>query len=437
MSIPDAIAPAPATVDFWFDFSCPYAYLASTQIEALAQRTGANLRPRPFLLGGVFRALGGPQNMADTLGPAKAEHNLADMQRWATHWDVPLTMPAGHPMRTVEALRAVLVVEADGGDVWPLIHALYRAYWVDGSDLATLSGVAGVLSSVGLDADRTLARTQAPEIKERLRLQTVEAVTLGIFGAPSFVLHSEGSPGTLYWGQDRLGAVEQALGGRPVGDLVDGSADALCIAGRPAAPIDFYYDYSSPYACLAAIQAEERLGAAATWKPMLLGAVFHEIGQVMVPLERLNASKRAYVGVELKRRAAALDFPLSWPSRFPMRTLLPLRVTLLVGPDTPAGRRLAVRIFRAYWAEDQDIAAPEVVAALCDEVGLDGADLVTRAAGPEAKAALRDATASAIAAGVFGAPTFIVHPGHTGSAPELFWGSDRLGLAAKRALGHR
>src|SRR5687767_7400842 len=97
------------TLDFWFDYSCPYAYLGSTQVEALAARTGASLSWRPMLLGGVFRAAGTPQNLSETLSPSKAHHNGLDMLRWAALFGVKLVMPAGHPFRTVEALRATIV----------------------------------------------------------------------------------------------------------------------------------------------------------------------------------------------------------------------------------------------------------------------------------------------------------------------------------------
>ena len=105
-------------VEFWFDFSCPYAYLASTKVEAMAARAGAALEVRPMLLGGVFKARGVPQNLSATLNPAKARHNLDDMRRGAQRAGVELNMPAAHPMRTVEALRCVLAA----GIPWALIH---------------------------------------------------------------------------------------------------------------------------------------------------------------------------------------------------------------------------------------------------------------------------------------------------------------------------
>src|SRR4051794_26302413 len=81
------------SLDFWFDYTCPYAYLGSTQARALAARMGVSLTYRPLLLGGVFRANETPQKLFATLAPAKAAHNMEDMQRWARRFGVSLTMP--------------------------------------------------------------------------------------------------------------------------------------------------------------------------------------------------------------------------------------------------------------------------------------------------------------------------------------------------------
>ena len=118
-----------AAIEFYFDFSCPYAYLGSTQIESVVAAANAELIWRPMLLGGVFKAVGTPQVMAAGMPAAKARHNAWDMSRWAAHWNVPLSMPAGHPIRTVRALRALLSLPEDRRAA--AIHSLYRAYWVD------------------------------------------------------------------------------------------------------------------------------------------------------------------------------------------------------------------------------------------------------------------------------------------------------------------
>jgi 2-hydroxychromene-2-carboxylate isomerase len=193
------------TLDFWFDYSCPYAYLASTQVEALAARTGAALVWKPMLLGGVFAANGTPQKLFATLSPAKAAHNARDLERWAEVFGVELHMPAGHPFRTVEALRATVACGIDPR----LVHALYRAYWVLGrppSDEAILRDAIGAAGR-GHEADRVLAAIARPEAKDDLRRRTDEAIALGIFGAPAFVVDGA----RLYWGQDRMDFVERDL----------------------------------------------------------------------------------------------------------------------------------------------------------------------------------------------------------------------------------
>jgi len=186
--------------DFWFDYSCPYAYLASTQVAALAARTGAELRYKPMLLGGVFRAVGMPQRLFAELSPQKARHNARDMERWAELFGVPLTMPAAHPMRTVEALRATLLSGVDPR----VVDGFYRAYWVDGRAPSEEGTMRDVLGAAGHDASALLPRLD--EMRDELRLRTDEAIALGIFGAPAFVVEGE-----LYWGQDRMGFVEDAL----------------------------------------------------------------------------------------------------------------------------------------------------------------------------------------------------------------------------------
>ncbi|MFZ6180601.1 2-hydroxychromene-2-carboxylate isomerase [Nannocystis pusilla] len=395
-------------LEFWFDFSCPFAYVASTQVEQLAQRTGAELDLRPMLLGGVFKARGTPQNLAATLNPAKARHNLDDIRRAAQRAGVPLRMPPNHPMRTVEALRCVLAA----GLSLPLIHRIYRAYWDENADIADREVLARALADVGLDAAAILARAESPEIKDELRRRTDEAVARGVFGVPTYFVGDE-----LFWGQDRADMVEAALGGTPSQP-----------APSPEGPVDFYFDYSSPFAYLAIMRAGE-LGPQVRWRPILLGGLFRTLGTPDVPLFVQSPEKRRHTMQDLDRQAARAGLPFHFPGRFPMRTVLPLRVTLAAGSPPPLVRALAT----AMWAEDRDISDPAVVAAIADAVGLEGAALVAAAETPALKQALVTATAEAEAAGVFGVPTFVVHTRERG--PQLYWGADRLTLAAAAAGG--
>lgn len=410
-------------VDFHYDFSCPYAYLASTQIEAVAARGGAELGWRPMLLGGVFRAVGAPDQ--PRMIPAKARQNHLDMHRWADHFGVLLVMPPGHPNRTVLALRATLA--AATGDVPRASHALFRAYWVLGRDLSRPEVVREALDEAGLDGAALVARAEDQPIKDALRARTDAAVALGVFGAPSFVVTGAepGEEGALYWGQDRLFLVERALG-------VQASHLGPETPGSAVVPeVSFFFDVSSPFAYLAATQIEavaQRRGARVRWRPFLLGALFKSIGTADVPLFTMPQAKQRLAGIDMQRWAAHHGVPFRFPSRFPMNTVKALRMILqLPDEQRPA---LALALLRAYWADDRDVDDDAVLAAVAASVGLDGGALLAGAKSDAVKAQLRAATADAERAGLCGAPSFLV-------GDLLFWGQDRLLFVDKALRGWR
>ena len=117
------------TLDFLFDVVCPYAYLASTQVEALARRRGALLRWQPVLLGGLLRATGGPDDPNQTMNAAKRRIMAVDRARTAALLGVPLREPPQHPRRTVDAMR--LVLAAPDGGLWsgPKVVRYVRTTW--------------------------------------------------------------------------------------------------------------------------------------------------------------------------------------------------------------------------------------------------------------------------------------------------------------------
>ena len=386
------------SLELFFDYSCPYAYLASHAAPEVALRMGVRIIYRPFLLGGVFQARGTPQNLMAQLSSAKAAHNLRDMQRWASRRGVPLVVPPEHPRKTVQALRATLVCDADP----KVIAGFFHAYWVLGQDPSALSTIAEVVTAAGYDAKEVLARIETAEIKDALRVATDRAIARGVFGAPTFFVD-----GThLYWGQDRLAFVE----GLPA------PAVPSTTAGRGRV-VEAFWDYSSPFAYLGMAHVETvaaRTGAAVVSRPMLLGAVFKALGQVNVPIETFSPERRANVMADLERWAAHLNVPYTFPTRFPMSSLKALRATLLL-PEA-ARRPFRESVFRAYWAEDRDISDEAV---LGDLLGDAAPGVLPRLSDPAVKSELAAATQAALDRGVFGAPTFVVDG-------ELYWGQDRL-----------
>jgi 2-hydroxychromene-2-carboxylate isomerase len=199
-------------LDFYFDFSSPFAYLAATQVEALARRNRAIVRHRPFLLGALFKAIGTADVPLLEMPEPKRVHTVKDMQRWAARYGVPLRFPSRFPMNTVKALRMVLQVPE--ASMPALVGAIFRAYWADDRDIGSDAELAAIATSVGLDGAALVAGTKDDAIKERLRAATQEAQDVGACGAPTFRVN-----GLLFWGQDRLSLVEKALRGwRPRGE---------------------------------------------------------------------------------------------------------------------------------------------------------------------------------------------------------------------------
>lgn len=230
------------SLDVWLDLVCPYAYFAHGSLDALGARVGVAPRWRPFLLGGVFRALGAPDDPNPRMSPAKARHAAHDLTRWAELLSMPLVRPVDHPRRTVLALRAALV----SGDVPRAMKALFHAYWGLGLDVSSPSVVADALTRAGLDGARLVAEADTPGAREALRRETDAAIADGVFGAPTFVIRyapgerapagaTEGAGGErleLYWGQDRMALVERELM-RARSDLGPATRGAAPPSGAP------------------------------------------------------------------------------------------------------------------------------------------------------------------------------------------------------------
>ncbi len=191
-----------ATLEYCFDFISPYTYLAATQIEDLAKRTGAKLVYRPVFLGGIFKETG---NQAPLNIPKKAAYLPGDVQAWASHYGVPLTFPASFPFNTVRAMRGAIVAEREG-KLPDYTKAGFKSAWVEGKDLSDLEVLAEVATIAGLDREKFLAAIEEPGIKEALKERTAEAVERGAFGLPTFFVGGE-----MFWGNDRLILVEELL----------------------------------------------------------------------------------------------------------------------------------------------------------------------------------------------------------------------------------
>ena len=196
------------TVRFFHDFSSQFSYLATTQIEAVCARHDAKLLWHPMLLGGVFKALGGPVVPLDTFSPPKRRHISLDWRRWAEHYEVAFNFPTRFPIRTITPLRMVLALETDDmSSAVRLTHRIYKAYWSEDADISDRDTLIGLSNDIGLNGVELLERTQDSEVKQRLFENTNAAVEFGVFGAPSFLIDDT----ELFWGQDRFVLIEALL----------------------------------------------------------------------------------------------------------------------------------------------------------------------------------------------------------------------------------
>ena len=192
-----------ASVECWFDYSSPFAYLGTTQIERVARAAGGEVRFRPFLLGALFERLGTPLVPLESFPEAKRRHQRLDLHRWAHHWGVPFRFTSTFPLRTVLPLRVTLLA----GSAPALVHRIMRAAWVEDQDVGRPEVVARCVTDVGLDPALV---ERAGEARAALFAASDEAGAIGCPGAPCFVVGDQ-----LYWGQARLHFVEAALAGAP------------------------------------------------------------------------------------------------------------------------------------------------------------------------------------------------------------------------------
>jgi 2-hydroxychromene-2-carboxylate isomerase len=192
------------SVDFYFDFGSPAAYLAATQLPHVCADTGAQLVWKPMLLGGVFQATG---NRSPMEVPAKGQYLQDDLQRFARRYGVPYRHNPFFPINTLTLMRGALGLQMRDPDrMVPYVDAVFRALWVDGKNMNDPLIATEVLQQAGLAPEQLLALSSDPAVKDQLKVVTQEAVARGVFGAPTFFVANQ-----MFWGQDRLDFVKEAL----------------------------------------------------------------------------------------------------------------------------------------------------------------------------------------------------------------------------------
>jgi 2-hydroxychromene-2-carboxylate isomerase len=197
-----------ARLEFFFDCSSPWTYLAFTRIRPIAARTGAEIVWKPILVGGVFNAVNRDvyERRANP-DPRKAKYSAKDLQDWARLTGLKIIMPPPvFPVRATLAMRCALAAQ-EQGKVVEFSRSCFQAYWSDSQDISLPDVVSAVAAAAGLDGAAILDRAQATEIKDLLRANTDALIARGGFGSPTMFVGGT----DMYFGNDRLELVEAAL----------------------------------------------------------------------------------------------------------------------------------------------------------------------------------------------------------------------------------
>ena len=192
------------SVEFYFDLGSPYSYLAYYRLLQMAEQQEIQIVYKPILLGGVFKATG---NRSPIEIPVKGAYSILDMQRWAEYYQIPMQMNPHFPMNTLTLMRILTGVQLLHLEKFEqVLKLLFDAMFGTPQNLNEPAVLAEVLKPSGFSVEDIMSMVQSEVVKQKLITETEQAIQRGIFGAPTFFVGDE-----MYWGQDRLHFVEQAL----------------------------------------------------------------------------------------------------------------------------------------------------------------------------------------------------------------------------------
>lgn len=454
-------------LEFNYDISCPFAYIAFTRVNALVERTNAKLVLRPVLLGAIYRATSAPQgaggSASDVFNPTKKAVTGQSFQRTLKKYHIQYNPPPQHPRKSVNALRLLYCVQ-DGEERWKLSEALFKAYWATGRDVSNNEVLLQIAKEVGIKSVSKDSFADA-NARKQLEASTQDAIDRGAFGVPGFFIpgvqwtdfNGESRQGRFFWGQDHMHFVEATL------------LSAATMSGWTSAPnlrslmprvvpnnrvhgkvkLEFWYDFSSPWAFLgytqiARLQRTFGPELEIIMKPFLLGILFREIGAPNLPMAAVSPAKalwsrqdhadwtRYWNAVNVQEGQTDKNIDFEWAEVFPIRTPTVLRVAMAEPKTVPL-------LYSACWEQNANVSEDSVLQSVLDKAGYNGADLIAKANAPAIKAKLREATAEAKAKGICGVPSYRVlrydSNGQETLAGGIVWGQDEINVVEDLIAG--
>ena len=195
------------TLEFFFDCSSPWTYLAFHKVEDVARSARAELVWRPFLVGGVFNSVNpSVYEMRKAPVPVKARYYLKDLADWARLYGIRIGQPPVFPVNSVKAMRGAFVA-LERGVLPAYARAVFEAYWGNLADISQDPVLEPIAARAGLDRAEFFAKIADPVYKEKLRANTDELIERGGFGSPTMFVNRD----DMYFGNDRLALVRAAL----------------------------------------------------------------------------------------------------------------------------------------------------------------------------------------------------------------------------------
>jgi len=195
------------TIEFFFDYSSPWTYLAYDRIEAFCEKNTAELVWKPFLVGGVFNKVNpSVYQRRENPVPPKDNYYRKDMHDWARMQGIDLIKPSIFPLNSVKALRGAFVA-IDEGKISAYSKGCFKAYWTDDQDISQEDVLRPIAETAGMDGEAFMAKIAEESIKRKLFESTDEIIAREGFGSPTFFLDKD----DMYFGNDRLEVMQAAI----------------------------------------------------------------------------------------------------------------------------------------------------------------------------------------------------------------------------------
>ncbi len=197
-----------AKVEFFYDYSSPWTYLAFTKIDGICQKYGADLEWRPILVGGIFNSVNPSVYEFREKGvPAKQKYMAKDMQDWVRYYGLTIkNPPTVFPVNSIKALRGATVALEHPSKFLPYSYRVFETYWGEDKDISQDEVLRAIVEEVGLDPQEYFEKIAQQEYKDRIRTNTDEVMERGGYGTPTMFVN-----GSMFFGNDRLVLVEEEL----------------------------------------------------------------------------------------------------------------------------------------------------------------------------------------------------------------------------------